>query len=288
MRKAESAMAANRSRWGERVGRVALLAAIGSLLWPAAGISFDDGADGHFEKRTSSHFVLYQDVDIDQTSGFRGSRRFEQQVLDTLEKAYKSVDRQLGIRAPRPITVVIYDPVVFEAEFSGLFRFPAAGFYGGRIHIRGDTVLTDRLVAVLHHELVHATYDGVAPNLILPAWLNEGTAEWVEARSMGKRGPHSGERAFLAQVASQGQLFSLAQMSAPSFGQLGPRGAQLAYVQSYATIDYLTRKHGERSIRELIDDLMRSRNLERSVRRTYREDIDELEREIHQAFASGR
>ena len=46
------------------------------------------GADGHFEKRESSHFVLYQDVDIDRTSGFHGSRRFESRVLDTLEEAY--------------------------------------------------------------------------------------------------------------------------------------------------------------------------------------------------------
>ena len=43
------------------------------------------GADGKFEKRTSSHFVLYQDVDIAERSGLRGSRRFESKVLDVLE-----------------------------------------------------------------------------------------------------------------------------------------------------------------------------------------------------------
>ena len=64
----------------------------------SASFAFDDGADGHFEKRTSSHFVLFQDVDIDRSSGFRGSRRFEQQILDVLEAARvacssKEVDR---------------------------------------------------------------------------------------------------------------------------------------------------------------------------------------------------
>ena len=45
------------------------------------------GADGKFEKRASSHFVLYQDVAIDESSGLRGSRRFEQLVLAELETA---------------------------------------------------------------------------------------------------------------------------------------------------------------------------------------------------------
>jgi hypothetical protein len=209
-------------------------------------------------------------------------------VLDVLEKAYLSVDRHLGIRAPRPITVVIYDPAIFEAEFSGLFKFPAAGFYGGRIHIRGDTVLTDRLTAVLHHELVHATFDAVAPNLILPAWLNEGSAEWIEARTAGKRRLYPRERAYLARVATEGQLYSLAQLSAPSFGHLGPDAARLAYLQSYATVEYLTRKYDEQYFRELIDDLSRSQNLERAIRRSYRKDYPALEREIQEALASGR
>ena len=60
-----------------------------ALLWIAIlGASIataDRGADGEYDERRSSHFTLYQDVDIDQTSGFYGSRRFELQVLDVLE-----------------------------------------------------------------------------------------------------------------------------------------------------------------------------------------------------------
>ena len=65
------------------------------------------GADGQFEKRESSHFVLYQDVDIDETGGLRGSRRFEQQVLESLEKGYDQLDRYLGLRPPRKLEVVV-------------------------------------------------------------------------------------------------------------------------------------------------------------------------------------
>ena len=151
-------------------------------------VAADSGADGNFEKRTSSHFVLYQDVDIDRTSGFRGSRRFEQQALAALEQAYDQLDLLVGLRPERPITVVIYDPAIFDARFAGLFRFPAAGFYGDAIHIRGDTVVSDRLVSVLHHELVHAALGESAPSHAVPAWFNEGLSEWFEARALGKRG----------------------------------------------------------------------------------------------------
>ncbi len=42
---------------------------------PAAAIG-DEGADGRFERRESLHFTLYQDVDLDEHSGLRGSRQF--------------------------------------------------------------------------------------------------------------------------------------------------------------------------------------------------------------------
>jgi hypothetical protein len=253
-----------------------------TCAWPTVGQAADRGADGHFDKRTSSHFVLYQDVDIDRTSGFRGSRRFEQQVLDVLEAAYQQIDVHLGLRPERPITVIVYDPSVFDAQFSGLFRFPAAGFYGGRVHIRGDSVVSDRLVRVLHHELVHASFDAEARSLVLPAWLNEGVAEWLEARAAGQRGLSNRQRAFLEPVAQAGQLFSLADMSTPSFGHLGPQGARLAYLQSFAFIEYLTRSHGERSLRGWIGEILRTGDLDRSARRSFRADLASLEASFRQ------
>ena len=59
----------------------ALLLALGSVVAVSGASARDRGADGNYEKRTSSHFVLYQDVDIDRSSGLRGSRAFEQRVL---------------------------------------------------------------------------------------------------------------------------------------------------------------------------------------------------------------
>ena len=268
---------ARRRRFAVRwAGAAALLT--GVLLAAATSApAADRGADGRFEKRTSSHFVLYQDVDIDETGGLRGSRRFEQLVLEELERAYDRLDGFLALRPPRRIEVVVYDAAIFDANFGGLFRFPAAGFYRGVIRIRGSTQLTVQLGRVLHHELVHAAFDAAAPSLVLPAWFNEGIAEWFEARTLGKRRLSGGELAYLVQARRQGGLLPLATLSASSFARLGPNAATVAYLQSYGMIEYLARRHGDRALRDFCEAVLRSRDIERSLRRTYRMGLGELE-----------
>lgn len=238
----------------------------------------DRGADGRFDTRTSSHFVLYQDVDIDESGGFHGSRRFEQQLLASLENAYESLDKLLGLRPERKLDVMVYDPALFDQSFAGLFRFPAAGFYAGVIRVRGATELSVPLQRVLHHELVHAALDAAAPSLIFPAWINEGGAEWFEARALGKRGLNSREWALLRQVAAHDALMSIAQLSPPSFSRMGGGQARVAYLQSYALIDHLVRQSGERALARFYAELIRSRNVDRALSRIYRLDTRQLEK----------
>lgn len=236
----------------------------------------DRGADGKFSKRTSSHFVLLQDVDIDETGGLRGSRRFEDEVLQALETAYRSVDERLGMRPRRPITVSVWDAQVFDKQFAGLFRYPTAGFYGESIHIRGGTRVDPRLVRVLNHELVHASFHAEAPSAVLPAWFNEGVAEWFEAQATGHTGLTGAQVGYLQKLARGGALFGFDQLSAPSFASLGPNGASAAYLQSHAFIDFLAARYGDRRVREMIRDVVRSGDIERSFRRRFRSGVSEL------------
>ena len=236
-----------------------------------------DGADGRFERRDSFHFVLFQDVDLDDYGGFHGSRRFERDVLDELESAFDRLDRILGLRPERKLEVYVWDPARFDAQFAGLFRFPAAGFYGGTIHVRGGVEVTPSLVRVLHHELVHAAFDAAAPRLTLPAWMNEGIAEWFEARALGKRELSAGERGALQRAAQRGALFSLSDLSSPSLGHLPPNAARLAYLQSYGFVSYLSARHGERRLVQFWQQLVRSRSLERASKRAFRRELDALE-----------
>ncbi|MCS5637806.1 MAG: peptidase MA family metallohydrolase [Myxococcota bacterium] len=248
--------------------------------------ALDRGADGKFSKRDSSHFVLFQDVDIDETAGLRGSRRFEQDVLKALEVAYRRADELLGLRPERPITVVVYDPDVFDAQFAGLLKFPAAGFYGGRVHVRGGDLVSRGLIQVLNHEHIHAAFDAEAPRVILPAWFNEGLAEWFEASAAGGGGLTSSEKRSLAAAAAQGQLFSLAQLSSRSFAPMGPGSARLAYAHSHAFIDFLAETYGERRLREWVAATLRGADLERATRRVYRADLSALEERFRAGWES--
>lgn len=243
---------------------------------PAVAVG-DRGADGDFERRDSFHFTLFQDVDIDEASGLYGSRKFEQDLLRELEAAFDRLDQILGLRPEKKLVVYVWDPALFDAEYRHLFRFPAAGFYGGAIHIRGDTRITQRLVRVLHHELVHAAFDAEAPRLALPAWMNEGFAEWFEARALGKRTLGGRERAVLGQLARAGQLYSLADLGTPSLGHLGPEAASAAYLQSYGFIDHLVSTRGEGNLVRFWQAVVRSRSFDRAARRAYRADLAELE-----------
>ncbi len=259
-------------RWNDRRAWL-LLACL--LAAPAAAL--DRGADGEFTQRSSAHFELYQDVDIDRAGGVFGSRNFEQQVLAELERAYDKLDAYLGLRPGRKIEVVIYDSRIFDQLYAGAFRFSAAGFYHGVIRVRGATALDVRLSRVLHHELVHAALDAAAPSYVLPAWLNEGLAEWFESRTQGKRHLTGAEWAVLKSAKSNGVLFSLAGLSRPSFGHMDQAAANLAYLQSYAMLEFLARQRGERSLREFCERLMRTQNLARSVKHVYRADLPTLE-----------
>lgn len=241
------------------------------------GLAADRGADGEFEERRSSHFVLFQDVDIDESSGFHGSRRFEQRVLQVLESAYQQLDARLGLRPDGPITVVVYDPAVFQARFAGLFRFPAAGFYGGQVHVRGDTEVTAALSRVLHHELVHAAMASEISATALPGWFSEGVAEWFEARAAGQRKLSTQQRVFLQQEARRGGLYSLSELSLPAFGGFGPREARTAYLESYGFIAYLAHRYSEPRLREWLREIARTRDIERATRRTFRVDLAGLE-----------
>ena len=72
---------------------LAVIFALTAVSIPGARARGDAGADGHFERRDSFHFTLYQDVDIDEYGGFHGSRRL------------RLTSPQPFLRTPRAIVV---------------------------------------------------------------------------------------------------------------------------------------------------------------------------------------
>ena len=255
---------------------LAALALVAALLAPVAAPAAG-GADGHFEQRRSTHFLLREDVAIDRRTGPQGTKRFERDVLDVLERGYDLLDDTLGLRPRRRIEVEIYDPATFDARFAGLFPFPAVGFYGGVIRVRGDVQVTARLTHTLHHELVHAALDAAAPSLALPIWLNEGLAEWFAARAAGRPALGDRHRALLAEGARRGALLPLEAISEASLVHLAARDAPLAYVQSTALVDRAARLGGKQALPVLLAQLFRTGDLDRALLRATGVDARGLE-----------
>ena len=50
-----------------------------------------------------------------------------------------------------------------------------------------------------------------------------------------------------------------------------------AYLQSYALVEFMARERGERALRDFCDGLIRTHNLQRTVRRVFRKDLSDLE-----------
>ena len=192
----------------------------------AGALGAGDGA------RQSRHFALQQSVGFDSYTGYTGSRRFERSVLEALEAAYERVSDRLALRPRREIRVLVYEGDTFEERFAGRFRFSAAGFYNGALHIRGDASLTENLVRTLHHEYVHAAIDAEIGRGV-PAWLNEGLAEYFERLAVGQRLPSRREHAQLRHAATSGAWLPLSSLSGVSFGHLESAHAQLAYLEAY-------------------------------------------------------
>lgn len=237
-------------------------------------------ADSEFSERRSLHFVLQQDVGIENYTGWNGSRRFEQRVLDVLEDAHDEVRNSLRVTPRGDVSVVVWDPDVFGRQYDGLFRFRAAGFYNGVIHVRGAQTVSANLVRTLYHEFVHASLDAAAGRGTFPGWLNEGIAEYFERLALGRRSRNFPELAALQAAQQENRWIPLAKLGSPSFADLEADSAELAYLESYAAVDFLVRYKGRNSLGRLLDRIIRTGNVDRALEKTYRLDTAELEQKL--------
>lgn len=242
--------------------RVLVLVAL-AWLFPSAALA----ERGAFERERSTHFLLLYDVEFESRTGRGGSARFERAVLQSLEASHRALDDLLGVAPRRRIDVVVHDPARFDRDLAWRFRFPSAGFYGERIHVRGGAQLDAGLEAVLAHELVHATFDQVAPSLRLPGWFNEGIAMWFEGQRLGKRGLGAHERRVLIDAGRHGVWLDLDALSTPSFARFDTSNATRAYLQSYAMVEHLVERRGERALRDWVRRSLRSGDTSRALRR---------------------
>ena len=72
--------------------------------------------------------AVLRSMERDPSKRYQSAAEFERDVLVVLGSAYREVGNTLAIRPRSEMAVVIYDPGVFDQQFSQMFGFRAAGF----------------------------------------------------------------------------------------------------------------------------------------------------------------
>jgi hypothetical protein len=199
-------------------------------------------AESDFQRDRSVHFELSYD-------GWRDVLlRAAPDVLDELERHYIDLSEYFGIHpaergAPR-IPVVLYRREQFD-RITGLADW-AGGSYDGtvRVPIADGRGLDAALSGLLRHELVHA-FVRASGGLKVPAWLNEGLAQWLQPDAGGAL--TAARRALV-----EGEFLPLERLE-KGFASLGdPPLVARAYAQSLAFVEFLERRHGRACMPNLV------------------------------------
>lgn len=188
--------------------------------------------EGFYVHRTE-HFEVSFDLD-------RGEVRGEiEQVGLLLEDAYQSFSEAFGIRPAdgegSEIRVVVYTREGFD-RVTGIGPW-AGGVYDGTIRVPVGDLRAElvRVRSVLRHELLHAFVQERGGGGV-PAWLNEGLAQWLEQDRASLRGAEVARaRARLAGHS----MFDLAQLSGSLASWEDPEAIELAYAQSLALVGWI-------------------------------------------------
>jgi len=193
--------------------------------------------DGFYEQGTE-HFDVAYDLDRNEV------RAEIDQVCRLLEDAYIDCGEAFGfwpVESGRPrVRVVLYTREGFD-RVTGVGPW-AGGVYDGTIRVPvGDlTRELPAVVRVLRHELLHAFVEESGGHAV-PAWLNEGLAQWMEeSSSSARQAAVDRARATL----SGAELFTLDELAGNLATWEDAAAIERAYAQALAFVAYAERQYG--------------------------------------------
>jgi tetratricopeptide (TPR) repeat protein len=137
----------------------------------------DKVAEGDFGEGESRHFVLR----------YHGgaSRQLASELIHTLEEHFQALQSELHYTPAEPITVIVYTRETFR-DVTGVPDW-AGALNDGRIRVavQGLETVPEALSRSLKHELTHSfLYQKTQGRC--PTWLQEGVAQWMERRRVGR------------------------------------------------------------------------------------------------------
>jgi tetratricopeptide (TPR) repeat protein len=224
----------------------------------------ENRVENNFSERDTGHFNL-------RYEGTQSSEVFRDQILATLESAYRDLATQFGKEPRAGVEVVLYT----NQAYFDVTRAP--GWTGAlndgkiRIPLRGLSSVTPDLARILRHELTHSFVNQETQGRC-PQWLNEGIAQMLEPKSITRQG------VALAQLFKAEREIPLNALET-GFTSLSGGEAELAYAESLATVSYIRDQYGMSDVMRILDRLGQGESIESALRSTIHCDYRQLQEE---------
>ncbi|HUS19515.1 MAG TPA: hypothetical protein VMZ25_07680 [Terriglobales bacterium] len=221
--------------------------------------------EAQFLQDDSLHFAL-------RYEGARAPTDLRRQILDTLERHYNDLVRDLGYAPRETISVSLYT----DKQFFDVTR--AAAWVGAlndgklRLPINGITVVDSNLSRVLKHELTHSFINQMTRGRC-PTWLNEGIAQLMEPRSASAEGRR------LAALYGTQRNIPLNELEG-SFLRFSAEEAAVAYAQSLISAEYIRDTYGMSDLAELLKRIGEGQSTESALRSTIHSGYAQFEQEL--------
>jgi tetratricopeptide (TPR) repeat protein len=221
----------------------------------------ESAAEVRFTEANSNHFTL-------RYEGGQVSHAFSVEILDTLERHFTALERDLQTSPREPITVILYPGQAFY-DVTQAPSWTGALFDGKiRVPIEGLTGITPQLNAVLKHEMTHSFVRARSQGRC-PAWLNEGLAQIEEGRSSVR------DTAALLQGLEQSHV-PLAAL-AGGFGGMQAQSARAAYIVSLAATEMIRDQSGIGEIGRMLDRLAAGSSVDAAMREVLGYSLEEAD-----------
>ena len=226
-----------------------------------ARLEREQGVESGYWSQESPHFL----VRYEGGAGIDVGRS----VIDTLERAYESLGRDLGVYPKDRVQVGIYATRTF-AEIGGIPPEVAEhvlGFYDSqklRLRLSASPAGSTGLERLARHEyahlLIHQATRGNAPR-----WLHEGLAQVVE--------PRAAPRFIQLDSALDRQQFTLAALE----GLFRSNAAGAAYQLSHVACELLAERRGMAGVRALLGHLGQGEPMPRALEASLGLGVEDVE-----------
>jgi tetratricopeptide (TPR) repeat protein len=233
-------------------------------------------AEGEFWTDETAHFILSYDGERTELLK-HGYTEITRLLEDVYGEFHDVLNHEPVGAGEQKIRVLLYDREEFT-RITGVGHW-AGGVFDGTIRIPVKEYARERrsFERVLRHELVHAFVQSIAGKDV-PAWINEGLAQWLEDRNRVQRVELARER-----LAGK-PLFALSDLQR-SFTTLGDEEQiATAYAQSLAFLASLEQWYGDQVLFEMLRGCGTGRTCEETFLERTAQDLDIIAADFAREF----